>query len=540
MKGLSAMIARSCVAVILAMGSPLAHRAAAAQAQAPVTDGFEIRVSSANTISAMRTVLSGDRYELRNATVADLIRTAWAVGADDVVGGPEWLDTDRFDVIARTPADSSPERRQALLQQLLRDRFGLVTHSRTEALPAYIISVGSRSQLRPGNAAAVSGCNLQQNISTAPGMPRPPVTLVCENVTIGAFAQVLSDLREASGYLLGYPVLDRTGLRGSWKFRMTWTPRNAWHADPVAADGATIFDAFDTQLGLKLQLMSPPTVVVVIDSVRKPTAEQSPAATMRFEVADVRVGNPNDPALPCGHIDIRPGGQVHINMTLRSLLLESQGDFNPHRIIDRSNTLDAPCWEVRAKATVRPQAPLGSNGPEWNGVDIDSLRKMLRSLLEEHFGLVTHTEQVPASGYALIAANPKLRKADPANRPGCAEGEAGRASAPNRPDPRLANPMASRLITCRNATLAQFTLALNRLNTGIDGPVIDATRLGGRYDIAVNFSPGAWFHTAGSQQVPELIPIARALQLQLGLQLQPREVSEAVLVGDHIENRPLK
>src|SRR5665213_4600143 len=100
MKGLSAMIARSCVAVILAMGSPLAHRAAAAQAQAPVTDGVEIRVSSANTISAMRTVLSGDRYELRNATVADLIRTAWAVDADDVVGGPEWLDTDRFDVIA--------------------------------------------------------------------------------------------------------------------------------------------------------------------------------------------------------------------------------------------------------------------------------------------------------------------------------------------------------------------------------------------------------------------------------------------------------
>jgi len=46
-------------------------------------------------------------------------------------------------------------------------------------------------------------------------------------------------------------------------------------------------------------------------------------------------------------------------MTLRSLLLETQGDFNPHRIIDRSNALDAPCWEVLAKATVRPQAAPG-------------------------------------------------------------------------------------------------------------------------------------------------------------------------------------
>jgi len=535
------MIARSCAAAILAMGSPLAHRPAAAQGQAPMTDGIEIRVSAANTIPVMRSVLAGDRYELRNATVADLIRTAWAVGADDVVGGPQWLDTDRFDVIAGAPVGSGPKRRQALLRELLRDRFGLVSHSRTEAVPAYVISVASSAHLRPGNASAVSGCDLKQNISTAPGMPRPPVTLVCENVTIGAFARVLADLREASGYLLGYPVLDRTGLRGAWSFSMTWTPRNAWHADPVAADGATIFDAFDTQLGLKLQLLPAPTMLIVVDSVRKPIAEQSRAATMRFAVADVRRGNSNDPALPCGHIDIQPGGRVHVNMTLRSLLLESQGDFNPHRIIDRSNGLDAPCWEVRAKAPVRPQAPLGSSGPEWNGVDIDSLRKMLRSLLEERFGLVTHTEQVPASGYALIAANPTLRTADPANRPACAEGEGGAAVAPHRVDPRLANPLASRLITCRNATVAQFTLALNRLDTGLDGPVIDATQLRERYDIAVNFSPGAWFHAAASAQAPgELLSIERALQSQLGLRLQPTEASEAVLVVDHIENEPPK
>jgi uncharacterized protein (TIGR03435 family) len=522
------MIARSCLAALLAVSSAFA---------APT----EIRVSAANTIPAMRTVLSADRYELRNATVADLIRTAWAVSADDVVGGPEWLDTDRFDVIARAPVDSSPERRRALLQELLRDRFGLVTHNRPAAVPAYIISLGSRSQLRPGKAAAVSGCDLKQNSSTAPGMPRPPVTLVCENVTIDAFARVLSDLREASGYLLGYAVLDRTGLRGTWTFSLTWTPRNAWHADPVAADGATIFAAIDRQLGLKLQLKSAPVVVVVVDSVRKPTAEQSAAATTRFEVAQVRLGNPNAPALPCGHIDIRPGGQVHVNMTLRSLLLETQGDFNPHRIIDRSNALDAPCWEVVAKATVRPQAPIGLNGPEWNGVDIDSLRKMLRSLLEERFGLVTHTEQRPVSGYALVAETPKLRKADPANRPACAEGWGGTAFGPHWPDPRLANPVASRLITCRNASVAQFVLALNQLITGIDAPVSDATQLGGRYDFAVNFSPGAWFHTAGSAQVPsELIPIAQALQMQLGLRLQPSVVPESVLVVDHVENKPLK
>jgi len=81
----------------------------------------------------------------------------------------------------------------------------------------------------------------------------------------------------------------------------------------------------------------------------------------------------------------------------------------------------------------------------------------------------------------------------------------------------LTNPVASRLITCRNATLAQLVLALNQLITGIGAPVIDATQL-----------PSG------------LIPIARALQLQLGLQLQPGAVPESVLVVDHVETRPLK
>jgi len=154
------MIARGCVAALLAVSSAFA---------AP----SEIRVSAANTIPAMRTVVSGEGYELRNATVADLIRTAWAVSAEDVVGGPQWLDTDRFDVNVPAPG-ASPERRQLLLRKMLRDRFGLVTHRRTEAVPAYLISVASRSQLQPGKVAAASGCDLKQNSSTAPGMPRPP------------------------------------------------------------------------------------------------------------------------------------------------------------------------------------------------------------------------------------------------------------------------------------------------------------------------------------------------------------------------------
>jgi uncharacterized protein (TIGR03435 family) len=428
-----------------------------------------------------------------------------------------------------------------MLRVLLRDRFGLVTHSRTDEIPAYTITVGSRNRLQAGNTSEVSGCDLKQNISTAPGVPRPPVTLVCKNETMGAFAQVLSDLREASGYLLGYPILDRTGLRGAWSFNLKWTPRNAWHADPIpAADGAALFDATDNQLGLKLELTSVPTAVMVIDRVRKPGAMKSLDVKMRFETAEIRLDDPNDPTLPCGHIDIQSGGHLHIHMTLRSLILETQGDFNPHRIVDRSNSLDATCWELLATAPVRPDASIGLNGPEWNGVDINSLRMMLRSLLQKRFRLATHVEQRPVSGFALVGSGAKLSRADDSNRPGCADGQGERPSGPSWHDPRLTNPMASRLITCRNVTLAQFVSALNRMNTGADGPIVDATSIVGRNDMAVSFSPGPWFHTAQSQQPSHLlIPIAQALRLQLGLELQASQVSEAVLIVDHVEARPV-
>jgi uncharacterized protein (TIGR03435 family) len=309
------------------MGCCLIHTAAAAAPPISPTefDRVSIRVSDANTIPQMRTVRSGDRYELRNATVVDLIATAWGINADSVVGGPEWLDTSRFDVVTRVPALSSPEQLKAMLQGLLQHRFGLVAHNRTEEIPAYTITVGGRSQLQAGNASEVSGCDLKQNISTAPGASRPPVTLVCQNVTMGAFAQVLSDLREASGYLLGYPILDRTGLRGAWSFNLKWTPRNAWHADPVATDGSTLFDATDNQLGLKVELTSVPTAVVVIDRLRKPAAMKSLNVRMRFDTAKIRPDDPNDATLRCGNIDIQPGGHVHIHMTLRSLILESGG-----------------------------------------------------------------------------------------------------------------------------------------------------------------------------------------------------------------------
>ena len=76
----------------------------------------------------MRSRFFRGQYEFRNATLVDLIGTAWGVDADKVVGGPDWLDTDRFDVTA----DTSPEAMKKMLRQLLADRFHLVVARKTE------------------------------------------------------------------------------------------------------------------------------------------------------------------------------------------------------------------------------------------------------------------------------------------------------------------------------------------------------------------------------------------------------------------------
>jgi uncharacterized protein (TIGR03435 family) len=88
------------------------------------------------------------RYELRHANMAELVATAWSVEPDHVVGGPGWLEMDRFEVIARTPVGSTSEPLRLMLRTLLADRFGLVIHNDRKPLPAYVLAVGKRPQLK--------------------------------------------------------------------------------------------------------------------------------------------------------------------------------------------------------------------------------------------------------------------------------------------------------------------------------------------------------------------------------------------------------
>src|SRR5439155_12340049 len=109
---------------------------------APSFDVADVHVrpySTTSTPNMTGGVLRGGRYDLRKATMLDLIRTAYGVPADSVIGGPNWLERDRFDVIAKAPESTSPAVIKTMLQTLLGERFKLVLQNDTKPVPGYAL-----------------------------------------------------------------------------------------------------------------------------------------------------------------------------------------------------------------------------------------------------------------------------------------------------------------------------------------------------------------------------------------------------------------
>ena len=97
-------------------------------------------------------VLREGRYVNRDATMLNLIEAAYGVSEDAIAGGPSWLNSDLFDVIAKVPDGTTPATANLMLQALLADRFGLVIRKETRPVPRYVLSVGKGgSKLKPGS-----------------------------------------------------------------------------------------------------------------------------------------------------------------------------------------------------------------------------------------------------------------------------------------------------------------------------------------------------------------------------------------------------
>ena len=529
------------VSLVALLAAPVFGQATDAK---PVFESADVHVSAPSTTTNVYMrggVIRGGRYELRTATMADLISTAYGVDGDKVMGGPNWLELDRFDVIAKAPPTTTPENLKLMLQALLADRFKLVVHSDTKPMPAFVLTLGKgKPKLKESNGDAPAACQGQQQNPEPGTIPNAAVS--CRNMTMALF---VDNLRGMAGAYMTAPVLDQTGLKGSWDFDIKWTARALLAL--AGADAITIFDAVDKQLGLKLESQKVPTPVIVVESVNEKPTDNPPSVTQNppppappaeFEVADIR------PSLPDAKQNGRmQNGRLDLQAFPLKMLINVAWDINDDDKIVGPKWMESAHFDVIAKASTTGPVPQ---------VDIDSLRLMLRALLVERFKMTTHMEDRPVNAYTLTAAKAKLKKADPSNRTGCKEGPS-----PDGKDPRDANPLLSRLLNCQNMTMAQFAAQLPDLASGyIHSPVLDATGLEGAWDFTLSFS-GAGLLQLGqlgaarsgdSNQAASGAPSASdpigavslfdAVNKQLGLKLEKQTRPAQVLVIDHIEEKP--
>jgi uncharacterized protein (TIGR03435 family) len=515
----------------------------------PKFDIADVRVSDRQiNVGVTGNAIRDGRYELHNATMVDLIRIAYGVEAEKVMGGPSWLELDRFTVIAKAPSGTSLENARLMLRPLLTDRFKLAVHEDTRPLTAFAMTVAAgKPKMKEASGGAPPGCQPAPPPQSPEPGAIPKQTGICRGMTMAAFAQLLP---RAVGQYLPNPVVDQTGLQGAWDFEFSFTPRQL--LAQAGNDGISLFDALEKQLGLKLELKDMPTSALVVDSVeRKPTPSSPdvakalpPPAPPEFEVATIK---PTAPDQQGQNARILPTGMVNVSGLPLRTLLQLAWDIQGEGLID------APKWTETARFDLVARAFASTTNMDQPPIEIDTLRQMLRTFLTERFQMKTHVENREVSGYVLSAPKPRLTKADPASRTRCTEGPAA-----NTADPRNRNPILSRLITCQNMTMAQFAERLQSLANGyVRVPALDATGLEGGYTFTVNFSPVGVFQGGGAGRGGDAGPVAggaalsasepngalslpEALDRQLGVKLELQKRPMAVLVFDHIAEKPIE
>jgi uncharacterized protein (TIGR03435 family) len=216
----------------------------------------------------------GGRFVATNVPLRLLIRTAYQLQDDQISGEPEWVNAERFDIVAKSDAPEALPRLVSMLQSLLAERFKLVVHREMKELPVFALSVAKRDstlgpKLRPTTCP---------DIEVDLGRPQP-----CTNVSTGRgelrlrgmpFGQFLPFLAP----YVNRVIVDRTGLSARYDIDLNWTPDRLPQAAPPDAatadpNAVSIFTAIQEQLGLKLEPARAPVEVLVIDRVQRPTPD---------------------------------------------------------------------------------------------------------------------------------------------------------------------------------------------------------------------------------------------------------------------------
>ena len=253
---------------------------------------FEVASVKPNKSTDGRVMLSlppTGRLTATNVPLRLMIRQAFDVQDFQIVGGPSWITSDRFDILAKAPEGAvTAEQIRPMLRALLADRFKLVTHRETREMPIYALVMarpdgkfGPNMKVNPLDCEAVFRAGRG---GAPPPPPQPGEPIQCGFMigpgTMTAGGMQLGELARSLSQFVGGIVVDKTGLKERYDFQLKYAPEGRGFGPGPGPGGAeppqvdpnlpSLFTALQEQLGLKLESQRGPVEVVVIDRVEQP------------------------------------------------------------------------------------------------------------------------------------------------------------------------------------------------------------------------------------------------------------------------------
>lgn len=188
------------------------------------------------------------RYLLHNATLRFAIKNAFRLEDYQLSGGPKWMDSDHYEIEGKTSEAATLPAKLAMMQTLIINRFQLKFHRESREMAGYAL-VPAKNGLKLTKSESADGVE---------GTSSGPAMVSGRNQTMAGLAILLSRA-------LSRPVLDETGYKDRFDFRLVW-------ASTSDEPAASVFSLIQEQLGLRLEARRVPIELFVIEGAERPAA----------------------------------------------------------------------------------------------------------------------------------------------------------------------------------------------------------------------------------------------------------------------------
>jgi uncharacterized protein (TIGR03435 family) len=285
--GLMAVAVPTLFGLIRTTQSPAASQTENTTDKLPVYEVASIKPDKSGPDNMMRVMFTADGLSVTNIPLKMLIQDAYGMEENQIVGAPDWVGSERYDIEAKVDAPDVPalhklslDQRKRMMQPVLAERYRLQVHSEARELPVYELVVsksGSKlHEAKPGDTYP-NGIKGHDGASGAGLVILEGGQLTCQAAPIAILTHLLSGR-------LGHNVFDMTGLTGKYDFKLQWPAAEGPASMPNGAEGGqqgnglppessgpSIFTAVQ-ELGLRLESHRAPVDVLVIDHIERPSA----------------------------------------------------------------------------------------------------------------------------------------------------------------------------------------------------------------------------------------------------------------------------